>query len=81
MCLCSLRTPFIKDIFTSALWCFTHTDSYEDCVIEAVNLGKYTNKLGCVAGIIAGTYYGYDSIPTDWIDILRSKDVIESCLF
>lgn len=71
----------VKDIFTSALWCFTHTDTYKDCVIEAVNLGGYTNKTACLAGTIAGTYYGYDAIPTEWINILRNKEIIDSCLF
>lgn len=72
---------FVKDTMTAALWCFITTTSYIDCVIKAVNLGDDTDTTAAVAGALAGTYYGYDSIPDFWIDALRDKDVIDSCLF
>ncbi len=65
----------------AALWCAYHTASYKDCVLAAVNLGSDTDTTACVAGALAGALYGYEAIPVAWLDELRGKDVIESCLF
>ena len=72
---------FVVDTLTAALWCFTHTDTYRDCVLMAVNLGSDTDTTACVAGALAGEVYGYDAIPAEWLEVLRGKDIIENCLF
>ncbi len=72
---------YVVDTLCAALWCALHTESYADCVLEAVNLGRDTDTTACVAGALAGVMYGYDAIPKEWIEALRGKKVIESCLF
>lgn len=72
---------FVRDTLKAATWCFVNTDSYEDCVLAAVNLGDDTDTTAAVAGALAGTAYGIDAIPREWVDILRGKELIESCLF
>lgn len=72
---------FVLDTLKAATWCFVNTDSYEECVLAAVNLGDDTDTTAAVAGALAGTAYGINAIPQEWIDILRSKELIESCLF
>ena len=72
---------FVKDTFFAALWCFAFTDNFKDCIIKAVNLGGDSDTTASVAGALAGTYYGYDDIPQEWIYTLRDKDLIDSCLF
>lgn len=72
---------FVRDTLKAATWCFVNTNSYEDCVLAAVNLGDDTDTTAAVAGALAGTAYGIDAIPQEWIDTLRGKELIESCLF
>lgn len=72
---------YVLDTLGAALWCALHTDSYRDCVLEAVNLGSDTDTTACVAGALAGALYGLDAIPDEWIATLRGKDVIDRCLF
>ena len=72
---------FVIDTLGAALWCFANTESYADCVLAAVNLGSDTDTTACVAGALAGAYYGADAIPAHWTETLRGKDIIESCLF
>lgn len=38
-------------------------------------------NLACVAGALAGAMYGLDRIPSEWIEQLRGKEVIDGCLF
>ena len=72
---------FVLHTLEAALWCALNTNSYRDCVLAAVNLGSDTDTTACVAGALAGAIYGYNAIPAEWIDRLRGKPVIDSCLF
>ena len=72
---------YVLDTLGAAIWCFANTSSYAECVLAAVNLGRDSDTTACVAGALAGAYYGYDAIPAEWLATLRGKDVIERCLF
>lgn len=71
----------MRDTLKAATWCFVNTNSYEECVLAAVNLGDDTDTTAAVAGALAGTAYGIDAIPQERIDTLRGKELIEQCLF
>lgn len=69
---------YIVDTLEAALWCLLTTDSYEACVLKAVNLGNDTDTIGAVAGGLAGIYYGANSIPRDWLNVLAKIQYIEN---
>lgn len=71
---------YVLHTYEAALWCLANTASYAECVLTAVNLGDDTDTTAAVAGGLAGVVYGFDGIPSSWIDALRGKDVIEACL-
>ena len=70
-------TGYIVDTLESAIWCLLNTDSYEECVLMAVNLGDDTDTVGAVAGGLAGVLYGYNAIPRNWINELVKNEMIE----
>lgn len=72
---------FVRHTYDASLWCLANTGSYRDCVLAAVNLGSDTDTTAAVAGALAGTLYGYDAIPDEWLETLRAKDIIDDCLF
>ena len=74
-------TGYVVHTLEAALWCVANTETYEDCVCTAVNLGRDTDTTACVAGALAGIIYGKDAIPVEWMDALLAKDLIERCLF
>ena len=61
----------------ASIWCLCRNDNYKDTVLEAVNLGYDTDTTACIVGGLAGIYYGYDDIPSDWIKQLARLDYIE----
>lgn len=69
---------YIVDTLETALWCFLNTDNYRGCVLKAVNLGADTDTVACVAGSIAGLYYG--DIPKEWIKEIRNKQLIDDVI-
>ena len=72
---------FVRDTYCAVLWCLAVSESYEECVLSAVNLGDDTDTTAAVAGALAGIVYGADAIPPAWMEALRGKDIIEGCLF
>lgn len=72
---------FVVDTFEAAVWTLATTGNYRDCVTAVVELGQDSDTVGAVAGALVGVVYGYDAIPAEWIEALRGKDIIESCLF
>ena len=74
-------TGYVVDSFKAALWCVGTSKSYTEAVLKAVNLGDDTDTIAALTGGLAGLQYGFDSIPTAWIDKLANKDLIERCLF
>lgn len=64
---------YVVDTLNSALLCFLFEDSFEDCVLSAVNLGEDTDTVGCVCGGMAGMYYGLSLIKPNWLNLLQNK--------
>lgn len=74
----SIRSSgYVVDTLEAALWCILNTDNYKDCVLKAVNLGEDTDTVAAVAGGLAGLFYGYESIPQEWLDLLYRRNYIE----
>ena len=57
----------------AALWAFETTESFEDGLIAAVNLGGDSDSIGAVYGQIAGAYYGFDAIPARWVNAVKDQ--------
>ena len=71
---------YVVDTLEAALWCFLNTESYADCVLSAVNLGNDTDTVAAVAGSLAGLYYGKQNIPSEWLELLRGKQMIDELI-
>ena len=59
-------TGYVVDALEAALWAFWSTDSFEDGVLAAGNLGDDADTTGAIYGQLAGAYYGVDGIPERW---------------
>ncbi|MBT7040131.1 MAG: ADP-ribosylglycohydrolase family protein [Bacteroidetes bacterium] len=65
-----IGSGYVVKSLEGALWCYIKTDSYEEAVLKAVNLGDDTDTTAAICGQIAGAYYGETNIPTNWLDNL-----------
>ena len=68
---------YVIDSIEAAVWCLITTDSYKECMLKAVNLGDDTDTVAAIAGGLAGLYYGYESIPEEWLKVLQKREWIE----
>ena len=62
-------------------WAFANnTNSFAECVEYVIKIGGDTDTNACIAGMLAGAYYGFKSIPKQWIDdLIDVEDLILKC--
>jgi ADP-ribosylglycohydrolase len=70
-------TGYVVDALEAAVWSLITTDSFDQALLRAVNLGDDTDTVGAIAGGLAGLYYGYDSIPEEWLSAIKRREWIE----
>lgn len=68
---------YVIDTIEAVVWCLITTDSYKECMLKAVNLGDDTDTVAAIAGGLAGLYYGIDSIPQEWLTVVKKRENIE----
>jgi ADP-ribosyl-[dinitrogen reductase] hydrolase len=68
---------YVVQSLEAALWCFYHTASYRDAILEAANLGDDADTTAAICGQIAGAYHGAGSIPAGWLEKLALRETIE----
>jgi ADP-ribosyl-[dinitrogen reductase] hydrolase len=67
---------YVIESLESALWCFFNADSYKEAILLAVNIGNDADTTAAICGQIAGAYYGYTTIPTNWrTQITLAKEI------
>lgn len=66
-------TGFVVDSFKCALYSIRSTESFEDAVVTAVNMGGDADTIGAITGGLAGALYGYERIPLRWRMALDSE--------
>ncbi len=69
---------YVISSLEAALWSFVTTDSFEDAILRAANLGDDADTTAAVCGQIAGAHYGASAIPAHWLDKLAMRDEIEA---
>ena len=67
---------YVLDSLQASFWCFLNSNSYEEAVLKAVNLGEDTDTTGAITGGLAGIYYRMENIPSKWVQsLVRTSDI------
>lgn len=69
---------YVVHTLEAALWCLHTTDSVEQAILTAANLGDDADTVAAVAGQLAGAHYGAGRLPERWLDRLSRRQDIET---
>ena len=67
---------YVVHTLEAALWAFLRTVTFEDGMYELASMGKDVDTVCCVYGQIAGAYYGFNAIPSRWVNALQKKEMV-----
>lgn len=67
---------YVVNTLECAIYCIREEPTYHDALLRAVNLGGDTDTVGAVCGGLAGLYYGFEDIPSEWIDTITGIDYV-----
>ncbi|WP_299245427.1 ADP-ribosylglycohydrolase family protein [uncultured Aquimarina sp.] len=69
-------TGYVLRTLEASFWCLLNSESYEEAVLKAINLGEDTDTTAAITGGLAGLYFGYDNIPETWkFQLARFEDI------
>lgn len=69
---------FVVDTLEAVIWCFLNSNSYDDSIIKAINLGNDADTIGALVGALSGIYYS--DININWIKEIKRIDYIEDII-
>jgi len=69
---------YVVKSLEAALWAFYNSQSFEEGVLKAVNLGDDADTTGAIYGQLAGAYYGIKGIPETWTqNVAKREEIME----
>lgn len=70
-------TGYVVDSLEAAVWGLLTTDTYKEALLKVVNLGEDTDTIAAIAGGLGALFYGYESIPPEWLQVIQKREWIE----
>ncbi len=67
------NSGWVRHTLESSLWALLNTNSFEEALVQVVNLGGDSDTAGSVTGALAGAAYGLQAIPTRWVEKLNGE--------
>ena len=68
---------YVIHTIEAAVWSLVTTNSFQEALLKAVNLGDDADTVGAIAGGLAGLFYGYESVPEDWKKAMKKREELE----
>lgn len=65
---------FATACIPTCLYVLLTTESFEDALVEIVNLGGDADTAGSILGAMAGALYGERAVPSRWLDAVRNRE-------
>jgi ADP-ribosylglycohydrolase len=72
------NSGWVRHTLESAVWGLLTADSFEEAVVQVVNLGGDADTAAAVVGALAGAAYGIDTIPLRWREALQGEWLLRS---
>lgn len=66
-------SAYVVDTLQTVFHHLFSTADFEECLIGVVNQGGDADTTGAIAGMIAGAFYGLESIPVRWLKKLNKE--------
>ena len=69
---------YVVESLEAALWYLWHSDSFDEAVLRAANLGDDADTTAAVTGQLAGAFYGVEMISAEWLEVLHQRERVQA---
>lgn len=69
-------TGYVVHSLEASLWVLFNTTSFEQAIIDSVNLGEDTDTIAAITGSLAAIVYGFEELPPAWVEAIRNKEYL-----
>lgn len=73
-------TGYVVRTLEVVLFCLLNTENYKDAVCAGISFGADTDTVACILWWLSWLFYGYDSIPEEWISQICKKEEIDTVI-
>lgn len=67
---------FVVETLEVAIWSLLNTENYHDAIVACIRFGDDTDTTAAICWWLAGIYYGFENIPSEWRDAVLKKEEI-----
>ena len=71
---------YVVHTLEASIWAFLKNDGFVNAIKEVVSLGEDADTTGAVTGGLAGTYYGVNAIPKEWLEKIEKKEYVRKII-
>lgn len=75
------NSGWVRHTLEAVVWGLLSTSSFEECLIQIINLGNDADTSASIAGAIAGAAFGIHKIPEHWMNKIRGEFPVNSNIF
>ncbi len=72
------NSGWVRHTVANAVWGLLTSSSFEDALVQVINLGDDADTVGAVTGMLAGAAHGLGAIPARWRAVLHGAWPINS---
>ncbi len=69
---------YVPETVGAAFFCLGATDNFKDAVVMAIKAGGDTDTTAAIVGAMAGSFYGLESIPTEYKDNVENFELLQA---
>ena len=73
-------TGYVVDTLHACLWCVLNTDSIDEAILLAVNLGDDTDTVASIIATLASCLHQNDCVNPEWVGQLRNKKLLDKII-
>lgn len=73
-------TGYVVDTLLACVWCVLNTETINEAILLAVNLGDDTDTVASITGTLASYLHPQERVNPEWVEQLQNRELLDSII-